>query len=363
MREPSPRRARSLAATAALLTVAVTAVAVQVSAPPAAAQGWWPWANQAPPPPPSRPPPLPRDPMWRGEPGRQPGPGPGAGGYAPGAAGQPPGSKPPICLQLEQRLVAERQKGTLSREMLPKLEAELRQLDRAHQLGQAQLERADCYDYFLFSKTLRRTRQCVDLAAQVEAGKRKLAELDGQRQQILGTRDRSFEDDIVRDLARNGCGSIYNQEAQRRGPSNPFSSLWQDEDSGPHGRGSDFGSLPFATYRTVCVRLCDGYFFPVSFSTLQTHFERDFDACQSKCAAPAELYFYENPGGAIEQALSARNQTPYTSLKTAFRYRKEFVQGCSCKQAEYTPSPADRGDRKAEAPIPGPPAAGRQAQR
>jgi hypothetical protein len=28
------------------------------------------------------------------------------------------------------------------------------------------------------------------------------------------------------------------------------------------------------------------------------------------------------------------------------------VQGCSCKQAEYTPSPADQGERKAEAAPP-----------
>lgn len=253
----------------------------------------------------------------------------------------------------------ERQRGNAPRETLPKLEAELRQTDRTLQSAQAQLERADCYDYFLFSKTLRRTPKCVDLASQVETSKRRVAELDAQRQQIMGSRERSFEDDIVRDLARNNCGAIYTQEAARRGNSGPFSSLWQDEDTGP-ARGSDFGALPFATYRTVCVRLCDGYFFPVSFSTLTNHFERDMDMCQSQCAAPAELYYHQNPGGTMEQAVSARSNTPYTSLRTAFRYRKEFVQGCSCKQADYTPSPADRGDRRAE---PVAPQSGRQVQR
>lgn len=53
----------------------------------------------------------------------------------------------------------------------------------------------------------------------------------------------------------------------------------------------------------------------------------------------------------MEQAMSLKSQEPYTRLKTAFRYRKEFVQGCSCKEAEYLPpagtaplpvSPADR---------------------
>ena len=211
------------------------------------------------------------------------------------------------------------------------------------------MERAECYDYWLFSKTLKRTRQCVDLAQQADGAKRKVAELDAQRQQIVASGGKSYLDDIYQELARNKCGRDYEREAEKRNKIIPF---WQDEDTGPGGRDNQFGALPFATYRTVCVRLCDGYFFPVSFSTLRNHIERDVDVCQSKCAAPAELYYYQNPGSTIEQAVSARNQSPYTSLKTAFRFRKEYVQGCSCKQAEFTPSPADRTpDRKAEAPL------------
>jgi hypothetical protein len=258
----------------------------------------------------------------------------------------------------------ERQRGNAPRDALPKLDQEIRQLDRTYQQKQQQLERQECYDYFLFSKTLKRTRQCVELAGEAEAAKRRVVELDAQRQQIMGTSGRSFEDDIIRDLARNGCGAHYNQEANRRGPSSPFSSLWQDEDTGPGGRGPDFRGLDVATYRTICVRLCDGYFFPISFSTLQTHFDRDIDACQSRCAAPAELFYYQNPGGTMDQAISARTRQPYSGLKTAFRYRKEFVQGCSCKQAEYTPSPADRGDRRADSQPPAPaPQPGRPSQR
>ena len=331
--------------TAAVLVAGLTLLAAATG--PASAQGgWWPWASPGNAPRPAPPP--------------RPGPGPQAiPAPIPPQPGSPyasgPGNKAPICFQLEQRLVQETQRGTLSREQLPKLETELRQSERAAQSAQAQLERADCFDYFLFSKTLRRTSQCVGLANQADAAKRRVAELDVQRQQILGTRDRSYLDDIYRELARNNCGADYAREASKR-QYNPFSSLWQDEDTGPGGRGNEFGALPYATYRTICVRLCDGYFFPVSFSTLKNHFDRDIDACQSRCAAPAELYYYQNPGGSVDQAVSVRNQTLYTSLKTAFRYRKEYVQGCSCKQAEYTPSPSDRGDRKADAPAGQPPA-------
>ena len=92
------------------------------------------------------------------------------------------------------------------------------------------------------------------------------------------------------------------------------------------------------------MRLCDGYYFPVSFSTLPNHFQRDSDVCQSQCAAPAELFYHQNPGGAVEQMVSVQSQQPYIGLKSAWRYRKEFVQGCSCKAAEYQPQVAGPGE-------------------
>ena len=284
---------------------------------------------------------------------------PGPGQYPPGQyPGQPPG--PPgqpqqpyaqrgasgICLQLEQRLVAETQPGQ-SRELLPKIEADIRQLDQTLRQSEIQLNRSDCYEQFLFSRSLRRSPRCIQLSSEVENARHRLAELDGQRRQILGMRDRSFQDDIIRELARHNCGPQYVQEARRRDARNPFSGLWGEESDAPRGVPNQFGNLPFATYRTLCVRLCDGYYFPVSFSTLPNHFQRDADLCQNQCAAPAELYYHQNPGGAVEQMVSVGAQQPYTSLKSAWRYRKEFVSGCSCKQAEYQPQ---AGERKAEAP-------------
>ena len=159
---------------------------------------------------------------------------------------------------------------------------------------------------------------------------------------------------LLRALAANQCGPQYDAYAigpQRRG-NGLFAALFGNRSSRSAWRQDDFGfagsGFGYGTYRTLCVRLCDGYYFPVSFSTLPNHFQRDASACESKCAAPAELYYHQNPGGAVEQMVSVATQQPYTSLKAAWRYRKEFVQGCSCKAAEY--QPAQPGDRKAEAP-------------
>ena len=235
----------------------------------------------------------------------------------------------------------------------------------------AKLERSDCWDQFFFSKTLRPSRQCRQLNDAVENARQRLADLDRQRKQIMGSGDRSLQDEIIRELARHGCGEQYVKEARKRDvQSNPFALLFGggEESEGPKGPGNNFGNLPFATYRTLCVRTCDGYYFPVSFSTLPNHFERDAQLCQSQCAAPAELYYHQNPGGSVEQMLSFGGQQPYTDLKWAFRYRKEYVPGCSCKQVEYDPAveTLEKGQKlekkKAEAPPPqtppGPPVGG-----
>lgn len=84
-----------------------------------------------------------------------------------------------------------------------------------------------------------------------------------------------------------------------------------------------FGSKP------VCVRTCDGYFFPLS--TMAGSREAGAQICQAQCpAAPTRLFFI--PGdNALESAVAA-DGTPYVSLPNAFRYRTTFDPACSCRQ-------------------------------
>lgn len=318
---------------------AVALVAGSLAAVPALAQGWWPWEQQGQP----QRPPVPREPVYRPAPAPQPPPVAQPGAW---------GTKNPICLQLEQRLVQEGQRGGQSRELIPMIEAELRQVDQSYRRTQSDLDRS-CYEYFLFSKTLRRTRQCIDLSRQAEDLRRRLSDLETQRQQLASSSGRSYQDEIIDELARNNCGESYQQQARRQENRNPFSDFWESESSGsaPGGGLGTYGNLGYSTYRTLCVRLCDGYYFPVSFSTLPNHFQRDAEVCQSKCAAPVELYYYQNPGGAVEQMVGVSTNEPYTNLKTAFRYRKEFVQGCSCKVAEFVPQ-SQPGSLQGQAPAP-----------
>lgn len=90
------------------------------------------------------------------------------------------------------------------------------------------------------------------------------------------------------------------------------------------------------TYRTMCVRTCDGFYFPVSFSTRKKHFAEDSMRCAEMCpAARTELFAYPNPGGLPEDMTSMAGD-PYVQMSNAYRFRKEVVEGCSCRSANMS---------------------------
>ena len=86
----------------------------------------------------------------------------------------------------------------------------------------------------------------------------------------------------------------------------------------------------FTTFRTMCVRLCDGYYWPVSFSTSPERFGRDAQVCQSSCAAPTRLFVYGNPGGSLDHMKDLKGR-PYSRLPAASMFKTSYNPNCSCK--------------------------------
>jgi hypothetical protein len=89
----------------------------------------------------------------------------------------------------------------------------------------------------------------------------------------------------------------------------------------------------FAPRRPVCVRLCDGFFFPVnSFSGLSL-IASEKASCAALCPdAPAALYFLPAGSDKIEDAVSASGQR-YTALPVSLRYRTALDNTCACRRA------------------------------
>jgi hypothetical protein len=131
-------------------------------------------------------------------------------------------------------------------------------------------------------------------------------------------------------LAQNNCGPQYASMLQQQpGPGGFLNNLFGGNNN-PNTPNADVGPQS-GTYRTVCVRTCDGAYFPISFATVPQRFADDERTCKAECpATDAALYAYRNPGEDMNQAVSTSG-APYSALPNAFRYRQEFTPTCACK--------------------------------
>lgn len=246
-----------------------------------------------------------------------------------------PAAASPACVRLEAQLAALNGSAANSpladqirrdEDAIAKQQADL---DRA--LGQAR--KAGCGQGFLslFSGF---SPQCGPLNAKVDEIRGNLDRMMSDLEQLKsGNNDQQGQRAaLIGQLAQNNCGSQYTEAARAAGPQGFFEALLGGGTIvSPGGNGA-----PAGTYRTVCVRTCDGFYFPLSYSTVPARFAADAQACQRLCpGAQVTLYTYRNPGEEIEQAVSA-DGAPYTALPNAFRYRKELVAGCFCRHPGET---------------------------
>jgi hypothetical protein len=252
--------------------------------------------------------------------------------------GPPPATnRNPACMRLEAQLSAV-DRGTAD----PARADQIRRFEEASNKQQVELDklvaqsrRAGCQGSGFFSLFSGQPAQCGQINNQIQQMRANLDQILGTLQQLQGnTAGREGQRrSILVALGENDCGPQYRSAAvqQQRGF---FDTLF--------GPGSVMAppdlQQPYqsSTFRTVCVRTCDGYFFPISYSTSPNRFAEDEQTCQRMCpAAEVQLYTYRNPGEEITQAVSLHGQA-YTELPTAFNYRKEVNKACSCKRAGQT---------------------------
>jgi Protein of unknown function (DUF2865) len=259
------------------------------------------------------------------------------------------------CMQLQQELASARGGGGGSQ--LPAIDRQIQDATRVYQGTKAAMEDAGCYErgFLIFGRGLVRSPKCLQMNNRVEDARRQVDQLQQQRAAITGGGgNRRRQAELMDALARNGCGGQIQQPARREsgGGGGLFGWFGRDRAQEPDQQYSNqpvYRSIdPNGRYRSVCVRTCDGFFFPISYSTYAGRLAQDAAQCQSSCAAPAELYVYRNPGQEIDQAISL-NGVPYQELPAAFKYRTAYVKGCSCKETEYNPTEIEAASQKAEA--------------
>jgi len=99
-------------------------------------------------------------------------------------------------------------------------------------------------------------------------------------------------------------------------------------------------------YKTMCVRLCDGYYFPISHTSRRQEFYNDAEQCRSRCDSETRLYYTSPNSPTIDGARDLEGYS-YNKLKTAFLYRKALQPGCSCRAKPWTASERLRHQRYA----------------
>lgn len=285
------------------------------------------------------------------------------GGYSqvpPGQPAPPPGVNP-ICPRLESQLAlidrggggdparddqVRRYQDAASRQQI--------ELDRVT----AQAKRMGCDSSGFFSLFDGRSADCSPVNTQIQQMRSNLDQINNSLAQLRGGGGGSERDSQRRSvlvaLGQNACGPQYAQYA------NAGRGSQGGGQGGGQGQGGNFltnlfgggdnnnnpaASLPppsadlappSGTYRTVCVRTCDGAYFPISFATVPGRFADDEKSCKAQCpAAEANLYTYRNPGEDMNQAVSMTGQN-YSALPNAFHYRTEFNPTCSCRAPGQT---------------------------
>ncbi|WP_040593536.1 DUF2865 domain-containing protein [Mesorhizobium metallidurans] len=256
-----------------------------------------------------------------------------------------------VCRQLEADLASASRGGGKP--------ALLRKYDDAIVRQRQQIAKASNQSGCGFSLFGRNENACAARDATLKRMNANLDALQAKRAQLAGGGSRRDRARILAALDANGCrDSII---APKRGPlreanredgnGNLLDRLLDGDKKQPEALESDSGErgiraminqpdrmdLPRlgGEFRTVCVRTCDGYFFPMSNAASLGDFERDQKNCDSSCPGTEMQVFYSRgQGGDSADMASSATGRPYRELPTAYLYKQSSRPACGCNAAQ-----------------------------
>jgi hypothetical protein len=209
-----------------------------------------------------------------------------------------------------------------------------RQAQRDVQAMESRYVRDGCNDDAKAGRPL--SQQCKQIGREVL----RLREVAAQVSQQVDTANAvaGQREAILQEMARFGCGegssATFTTERQ-----SVFDRIFGTTSEGDFSDGQVidgggyWGNQGYQTIRTVCVRLSDGYFWPISYSTVPDYLPQDAQVCSASCPTmQVGLYYYNNPGEEPEQMRNMMGE-PYSALPTAFAYRNAIDENATCKVA------------------------------
>ncbi|MEL6422258.1 MAG: DUF2865 domain-containing protein [Pseudomonadota bacterium] len=98
--------------------------------------------------------------------------------------------------------------------------------------------------------------------------------------------------------------------------------------------------------RTMCVRLCDGYYWPMRRGGSNASLMSDSQKCESQCSSGAQLFILRSSTDKIGTMRNLAGQS-YNSLANAFAYRSSYNAQCTCRAQPWSERARLRHDRYA----------------
>ncbi|MGZ2483735.1 hypothetical protein ACVITL_002258 [Rhizobium pisi] len=151
-------------------------------------------------------------------------------------------------------------------------------------------------------------------------------------------------------LERNGCNSDNFYAPSERSANDPAPSIEEQamrtDTFIPLGGGEEVDpryGLPRADMlspvSTICVRSCDGGFFPISSNATSVDFGRDAQTCAKMCPGiETQLFYRDVTSTEASNMISVATGTPYSAMKNAFAYKSRAPgekNACACNLTAY----------------------------
>jgi hypothetical protein len=108
------------------------------------------------------------------------------------------------------------------------------------------------------------------------------------------------------------------------------------DDSQPVFKSDDLeqpDDRPRGGSEAICVRQCDGGFFPLSYSARNANMDQLAELCHALCPGGEARIYTKSPWKDVETAFSVDGES-YADHPNALKFQKQRVAGCGCKPVD-----------------------------
>ena len=188
---------------------------------------------------------------------------------------------------------------------------------------------------------------CATLSTVIGRMERNLEILDKKRREFAGgVSSRGERGRLLAALEENGCNDgvevmpVAATETLRTLEERRTLPLGTAPEGSERLQLRRLGSSGHGNLRTVCVRTCDGGFFPISSNASPMDFRRDQQVCAMMCPQTETELFYQSmsEGQETEEMTSTVTGRSYVDLPNAFSYRTRDLSkpgSCGCNLSAY----------------------------